>query len=94
MRKVIWDEGFKRAVKRQTKNQPSLKAKVMAAIQSLAEDPFEVKLKSHKLKGDLKGLWACTVEYDCRIVFRFQELKDEKEEAIQLIDLGSHDEVY
>ena len=93
MRKVIWDEGFKRAVKRQTKNQPTIKAKVMATIQSLAEDPFESKLKS-QMKGDLKGLWACTVEYDCRIVFRFQVLEDEKEEAIQLIDLGSHDDVY
>lgn len=94
MRKVIWEEGFKRAVKRQIKNQPSLKAKVMAAIQSLTEDPFEATLKSHKLKGDLKGLWACTVNYDCRIVFRFQALEGEKEEAIQLIDLGSHDDVY
>ena len=94
MRKVIWEEGFKRAVKQKTKNQPSLKAKVISAIQSLTEDPFAPKLKSHKLKGDLKGLWACTVEYDCRIVFRFQELEGENETAVQLIDMGSHDDVY
>jgi addiction module RelE/StbE family toxin len=94
MRKVIWEEGFKRAVKRQTKHQPSLQAKVIAVIQNLAEDPYSPTLKTHKLKGDLKGLWACSVEYDCRIVFRFQELEGETEEAIQLIDMGSHDDVY
>jgi mRNA interferase YafQ len=93
MRQVIWDEGFKRSVKRQTKHKPELKVKIKAIIQNLSEDPFEASLKTHKLKGDLKGPWACTVEYDCRIVFRFQKLKDESVEAILLIDIGNHDDV-
>jgi mRNA interferase YafQ len=94
MRKVIWEDGFKRAVKRQTKNQPLLKAKIIAVIQNLAEDPFSSSLRSHKLKGELKGLWACSVEYDCRIIFRFQSIEGEIEEGIQLIDMESHDEMY
>ena len=94
MRKVIWEEGFKRAVKRQTKNQPLLKVKIIAVIRNLSEDPFVTSLRSHKLKGELKGLWACSVEYDCRIIFRFQALEGEIEEAIQLIDMGNHDEIY
>jgi mRNA interferase YafQ len=94
MRKVIWEEGFRRALKRYLKKQPRLQAKVVTALQSLAENPFDTSLKTHKLKGDLTGLWACTVEYDCRIIFRFQEIEDEPEAAIMAIDVGSHDDVY
>lgn len=94
MRKVIWEEGFRRALKRYIKKQPMLQAKVVTALQSLAENPFDISLKTHKLKGDLTGLWACTVEYDCRIIFRFQEIEGEPEAAIMAIDIGSHDDVY
>jgi mRNA interferase YafQ len=94
MRKVIWEEGFRRALKRQIRKQPMLQAKIVSVLKLLAGNPFEPTLKTHKLKGDLKGLWACTVEYDCRIIFRFQEIAGEVEEAVMLVDVGSHDEVY
>ena len=68
--------------------------KIIAVIRNLSADPFATSLRSHKLKGELKGLWACSVEYDCRIIFRFQALEGEIEEAIQLIDMGNHDEIY
>lgn len=32
--------------------------------------------------------------YDCRIVFAFEKIEDAEEDAIILIDIGSHDEVY
>jgi mRNA-degrading endonuclease YafQ of YafQ-DinJ toxin-antitoxin module len=51
-------------------------------------------LKSHKLRGKLSGLWACYVEYDCRIVFAFDEMPGHDCELIVLIDIGKHDEVY
>ena len=57
-------------------------------------DPFQPTLKTHKLKGRLDGLWACTVEYDCRIIFLFAPDPQGGEDAIVLVDLGSHDEVY
>ncbi|WP_274381954.1 hypothetical protein [Myxacorys almedinensis] len=38
--------------------------------------------------------WACSVEYDCRIVFDFVENPETGETEILLIDIGSHDEVY
>jgi mRNA interferase YafQ len=94
MKKIIWEEGFRRALKRQIKKQPLLQAKVINILKRLAVNPFDPALKTHKLKGDLKGLWACTVEYDCRIIFRFQEMAGEEEEAVMLIDVRSHDEVY
>ncbi len=39
------------------------------------ENPFDVRLRTHKLSGRLEGLWSFSVDYDCRIVF---ELKNEK----------------
>jgi mRNA interferase YafQ len=49
---------------------------------------------SHKLSGNLEGLWSCTVAYDCRIIFSFSEDEEYLEVIILLIDIGSHDQVY
>jgi addiction module RelE/StbE family toxin len=94
MRTVIWEEGFRRALKRLIKKQPLLQVKVIATLECLTDNPFDPSLKTHKLKGELKGLWACTVEYDCRIIFSFQEIVGETESALMMIDIGSHDDVY
>jgi len=48
-------------------------------------------LKTHKLKGELAGSWACSAGYDLRIVFEF--VQHEGNEAILLQTIGTHDEV-
>ena len=60
----------------------------------LAQDAFDPRLKTHKLRGQLEGLWACSVEYDCRIVFAFEPDPESAEDMIVLIDIGTHEEVY
>lgn len=54
-------------------------------------DPFDAKLKTHKLSGKLKDLWSFSVGYDLRVVFYFTKNKPRK--AV-FIDIGTHDEVY
>jgi len=54
----------------------------------LKKDPFHPTLKTHKLKGNLRGLYACSLTYDLRIVF------DLTDHVISLVDIGSHDEIY
>jgi mRNA-degrading endonuclease YafQ of YafQ-DinJ toxin-antitoxin module len=54
-------------------------------------DPFDSKLKTHKLSGKLKRLWSFSIEYDLRVVFFFT---DEKPRKAIFVDLGTHDEVY
>ncbi len=54
-----------------------------------SSNPFSKQLRTHKLAGTLKGLWAFRVDYDTRIIFSF--ITDDE---ILLIDIGSHDEVY
>jgi addiction module RelE/StbE family toxin len=94
MRTLAWDTSFRRAFKRRTRKDPALQDRILAVLAQMADDPFHPALRSHKLSGQLKGLWACWVEYDCRIVFAFEPDPNTGEEIIVLIDLGSHDEVY
>ena len=94
MRKLVWDNSFRRAFKKQARSNPKRKAQIFAALEQLVVDPFHPSLKTHKLKGTLDGLWACWVEYDCRIIFLFTSDPDSNEDAIVLVDIGSHDEVY
>lgn len=93
MRLIKWDASFRRAFKRQTRNNSNLERRIFEVIELLAQDPFDALLKMHKLRGRLEGLWACWVEYDCRIVFAF-EPAESGEDCIVLIDIGTHDEVY
>ncbi|MEL7068205.1 MAG: type II toxin-antitoxin system mRNA interferase toxin, RelE/StbE family [Cyanobacteria bacterium J06634_6] len=88
------DSKFKRRFKRLVKKNPQLQDKILAVLETLSDDPFTPSLKSHKLTGKLEGLWSCSVAYDCRIVFAFQQDSETEEDLIVLIDIGSHDEVY
>lgn len=94
MRKLSWDSSFRRAFKRRTRRDSILQERIFDVLDQLARDPFLPTLKTHKLSGQLQGLWACWVEYDCRIIFAFETKPQTGEELIVLIDLGTHDEVY
>ena len=58
MIKVIWDHSFKRAYKRNVKNNSEYKKRFWNAFEIFVKDPFDPKLKTHKLSGKLKGLWV------------------------------------
>ena len=95
MRQLLFASSFKRAFKKLTRRQPNLRVQVEDRLRLLVQDPFSPKLQTHRLKGKLSGAWACSVEYDCRIIFNFVEsINDDAEDDILLIDIGSHDEVY
>ena len=94
MRRLVWDSSFRRALKGRTRNDRYLQERILDTLDQLVVDPFQPQLKTHKLKGRLDGLWACWVEYDCRVIFLFESDPEGGEDAIVLVDLGSHDEVY
>ncbi len=89
-----WSSSFKRAFKKLVQSDPLLKSKILITMELLQQDPFQPKLKTHKLKGILKDNWACSVDYDLRIIFDFvkNQLTDEIE--VLLINIGTHDEIY
>jgi len=87
--KITWDQGFKRSYKKKVKNNDKLRKKFWNSIELFSESPFNPRLRTHKLTGKLEGLWAFSVDYDCRIIFKFLN-----QDEILLVDIGGHDEVY
>ena len=94
MRTLVSTSSFKRAFKALIRHKPEMKSRIAQRLEMLVADPFHPALRTHKLKGKLSGAWACTVEYDCRIVFNFKKNPDSDAEEVLLIDIGSHDQVY
>lgn len=74
------------------KSTRKLRAAFESTLQMLHDDAFDARLKTHKLKGDLVGVWACSAGYDLRILFEF--VTHSNAEAILLLTIGTHDEVY
>ncbi|MBC8113972.1 MAG: type II toxin-antitoxin system mRNA interferase toxin, RelE/StbE family [Candidatus Saccharimonas sp.] len=91
-RVVLRSSAFVRAATRLLKRSPDFADNLRNTLQQLSDDAFHPQLKTHKLKGDLAGSWACSVGYDLRIVFEF--VQHEETESILLLSLGTHDEVY
>ena len=60
----------------------------------MADDLGDARLKTHHLSGKLAGLHACSVTYDCRIVFSRQKHPKTGAEVLVLVNIGSHEEVY
>lgn len=89
MIEAAWSESFKRGYKKRVKSNLILKKKFWQRIELFLSDPFSVQLKTHKLGGKLFGLWAFSVDDDCRVVFEFTD-----DGKALFIDVGKHDEVY
>ena len=49
------------------------------------KNPFDKKLKTHKLKGELKNYWGFWVDYSDRIIFRLLD-----NQTALFIDIGDH----
>ena len=81
-----------RVARKWIKRHPHLSPDLQNALERLAVDAFDPRLKTHKLKGEFEGSWACSAGYDFRILFKFVE--HEGMEAILLETVGTHEEVY
>lgn len=55
------------------------------------KDCFDPRLNTHKLGGDLEGLWAFSINRSYRILFEFI---DGKAGFVGFINVGTHDQVY
>jgi addiction module RelE/StbE family toxin len=91
-RELIRSTAFLRKLRRLLKKQPDLIGNIETALLLLEADAFDPQLRTHKLTGNLDGVWACSAGYDVRLLFEF--VQHEGTEAILLFTIGSHDEVY
>jgi mRNA-degrading endonuclease YafQ of YafQ-DinJ toxin-antitoxin module len=50
-----------------------VKEKAKKKEQIFRKNPFDTRLKTHKLKGRLDEFWAFSIDYRYRIIFKFQD---------------------
>ena len=89
MTEIIWDKDFKKTYKKRIKYDNGLKSKFWDVMNLFSENTFNRNLRTHKLTGKLADYWVFSVDYNCRVIFKFLA-----EDKVLLVDIGSHDEVY
>lgn len=92
IRELIPTSAFSRAARKYLKRHPKAASRIQQALEDLSADAFNPSLRTHKLKGDLNGVWSCSAGKDLRILFEFVD--GENAEAILLLSVGNHDSVY
>ena len=89
MIEIAFSSSFRRAFKKSVAGNVSLETRFWERVELFRNNPFDPKLRTHKLSGKLKDLWSFSIEYDLRVIFSFAE-----QNKVILIDIGSHKEVY
>jgi mRNA-degrading endonuclease YafQ of YafQ-DinJ toxin-antitoxin module len=87
--KVSFDPAFKRVFARRIATSEKLRRKFDELLPIFITDPFDHRLRTHKLSGKLEGLLSFCVDYDIRAVFYFEG----KDKAV-FLDIDTPDEVY
>jgi len=81
---------FEKKLKKFIKRNPFLKPVLKEKLQILQENPFDPRLKTHKLSGLLKDFYSFWLTYEYRIVIKIYQ----KEKVIEFYAIGTHEEVY
>ncbi|GAB1372308.1 hypothetical protein MASR1M45_23700 [Candidatus Kapaibacterium sp.] len=94
---IVKSEVFTRKAGKLLKKQPELIPIIKNVLIKLKDNPYDLSLKSHKLKGKLKDSYACSINYDYRIIFKILlnfSIEGTNRNIIFLETIGTHDEVY
>ena len=89
MIEIVPTAGFRKAFKRKVRGNKKLEARFRERVLIFQTDPFDPRLKTHRLSGQLQEFWSFSVDYDARVIFSFVE----PNKAL-FADIGTHDEVY
>jgi toxin HigB-1 len=63
--------------------------KFKESIEIFKVNPFDSRLKTHKLSGNLKELYSFSLDYNYRVIFSFFE-----SDRVIFEDIGTHEQVY
>ena len=89
MTEIVPTSGFRKAFRRKVGGNKNLEVRFRDRVVIFQTNPFNPRLKTHRLSGQLEGLWSFSIDYDVRVVFSFTE-----PDRALFVDMGSHDEVY
>ena len=88
MRDIFMLSVFEKRLKKFLRYHPELKKPLVNALILLRKDVRSRSLRTHKLHGKMGDSYACSISYQHRIVFSFDD------ELVYLESIGSHDDVY
>jgi addiction module RelE/StbE family toxin len=89
MLEIAFSSSFKRAFKKKIASDPNLETRFWERVETFKQNPFDPRLRTHRLSGKLKELWSFTIEHDLRVIFHFAN-----NQRVLFVDIGTHDEVY
>ncbi len=89
MTEIVPSSAFRKAFKKKIRGNKNLEARFRNRIVIFRENPFDPKLRTHRLSGQLQGLWSFSIDYNTRVIFSFLEPNQ-----VLFVDIGSHEEVY
>jgi len=81
--KIYYTKKFEREYRKIDKD---LKLKTESREKLFRKNPFDKRLKTHKLSGELDGFWSFSVDFKNRVVFEFVD-----KETVFFHSIGSHD---
>jgi mRNA-degrading endonuclease YafQ of YafQ-DinJ toxin-antitoxin module len=87
---VSFSNSFKKSFKKNIQS-VDIDADFWIRLEWFIADPFDSRLRTHKLSGKLNGMWSFSLDYNLRVVFFFTE---EKPKRAVFVDIGNHDQVY
>lgn len=67
MRELVLTPKFKRVFRKFVIRNKKLQKRIEDTLEQMNKDVFAQHLGTHKLGGELSGLYACICGYDCRI---------------------------
>lgn len=65
---VFYTSRFEREAKKVPRH---LRKTVEQRVETFKQNPFDSRLKTHKLTGALKEFWSFSIDYHYRIIFEF-----------------------
>jgi mRNA interferase YafQ len=87
---LVATEHFRRRTRKFLRAHPDLRDRLGDTLDALAHDPLQQNLRLHPLHGPLSGLHAIRLTHVYRMIIRIVPAAHE----IELLDIGSHDDVY
>jgi len=82
----VFEKHWHRYLTRLTEKQ---KEQLRERLAIFKEDVFDKRLKTHRLKGNLKDYYAFSISYSDRIVFKIID-----DNSVYFIEVGGHDVCY
>jgi len=89
MIEISFSTSFRKAFKRKVRGNPTLEERFWERVEIFENNPFDPRLRTHKLTGSMRDWWSFSIDYDLRVLFVFVE----PGRAV-FGNIGTHDEVY